>query len=114
MERARGKAQGTWDNEGAGGGPLRGGAQPPGALPMHPYDPAEKVTRKVYRDCQVTFAGNRYVVPHALVSRVVLLKIRHGTLRLYDRAEKIDPGAFMKADFDLARFKSSPINQPEE
>jgi len=55
-----------------------------GALPMRPYDTSEKVTRKVYRDCQVTFAGNRYVVPHALVGRVVLLKIKTGLLRVYD------------------------------
>jgi transposase len=55
-----------------------------GALPMRPYDTSEKVARKVYRDCQICFAGNRYVVPHSLVGRVVLLKIKNGLLRVYD------------------------------
>jgi len=55
-----------------------------GALPVQPYDTSEKVTRKVFRDCQVCFAGNRYVLPHALVGRVVLLKIKNGILRVYE------------------------------
>lgn len=55
-----------------------------GALPPRPYDTSEKVTRKVYKDCQVSFDGNRYVVPHTLAGRTVLLKIKNGTLRVYD------------------------------
>ena len=55
-----------------------------GELPSHLYDTSEKVARKVYRDCQVSFAGNRYVVPHSLVGRVVLLKIKNGLLRVYE------------------------------
>lgn len=53
-------------------------------MPSCPYDTSEKVTRKVYRDCQISFAGNRYVVPHTLTGRVVLLKIKNGHLRIYD------------------------------
>lgn len=55
-------------------------------LPMRPYDTSEKVVRKVYKDCQVSFGGNRYVVPHTLAGRPVLLKIKYGTLRVYDDA----------------------------
>jgi transposase len=55
-----------------------------GALPNRPYDTSEKVTRKVYKDCQVSFGGNRYVVPHRLAGRIVMLKIKNGILRVYD------------------------------
>lgn len=55
-----------------------------GALPERPYDTSEKLFRKVYKDCQVSFGSNRYVVPHTLVGRVVLLKIKNGALRVFD------------------------------
>jgi len=55
-----------------------------GALPNRPYDTSEKVFRPVYKDCQISFGGNRYVVPHALVGKSVLLKIKNGALRVYD------------------------------
>jgi len=58
-----------------------------GPLPARPYDTSEKVTRKVYKDCQVSFDGNRYVVPHSLAGRTVLLKIKNGTLRVYNDDE---------------------------
>jgi hypothetical protein len=58
-----------------------------GALPPRPYDTSEKVTRRVYKDCQVSFDGNRYVVPHMLAGRTVLLKIKNGMLRVYDDDE---------------------------
>jgi len=54
-----------------------------GQLPNRPYDTSEKVTRKVYRDCQISFGGNRYVVPHKMVGKKVLLKIKKGILRIY-------------------------------
>jgi len=55
-----------------------------GPLPRRPYDTSEKVYRKVYKDCQLAFGGNRYVVPHTLVGKAVLLKIKDGVLRIYD------------------------------
>jgi hypothetical protein len=57
-----------------------------GALAERSYDTSEKVFRKVYKDCQISFGGNRYVVPHTLVGRVALLKIKNGALRIYDDA----------------------------
>jgi transposase len=68
-----------------------------GPLPVRPYDTSEKVTRKVYKDCQVSFGGNRYVVPHTLVGRTVLLRIKNGALRVYNDEElcaayQIPPG----------------------
>ncbi len=53
-------------------------------LPNRPYDTSEKVFRPVYKDCQIAFGGNRYVVPHTLVGKQVLLKIKNGTLRVYN------------------------------
>jgi len=55
-----------------------------GAFPERSYDTSEKVFRKVYKDCQVSFGGNRYVVPHSLVGKAVLLKIKNGALRVFD------------------------------
>jgi hypothetical protein len=55
-----------------------------GGLPGHPFDISDKVYRKVYKDCQIAFDGNRYVVPHEYVGKKVLLKIRDGILRVFD------------------------------
>ena len=55
-----------------------------GGLPGQPFDISVKVYRKVYTDCQISFDGNRYVVPHEFVGKKVLLKIRDGILRVFD------------------------------
>lgn len=55
-----------------------------GNLPRQPFDISEKVYRKVYKDCQIAFDGNRYVMPHEYVGKKVLLKIRDGILRVFD------------------------------
>jgi transposase len=54
-----------------------------GLLPPIAYDISEKLWRKVYKDCQVAFDCNRYVVPHEYVGRDVLLKINDGELRIF-------------------------------
>ncbi len=54
-----------------------------GEIPNRPYDTSEKVTRKVYKDCQISFGGNRYVVPHKMVGKRVLLKIKNGMIRIF-------------------------------
>ncbi len=61
-----------------------------GDIPNRPYDTSEKVTRKVYKDCLVSFGGNRYRVPHKYVGKPVLLKIKNGFLRaFYDDTELV-------------------------
>ncbi len=55
-----------------------------GCLPHRPYDISEKAYRKVYKDCQLSFGANRYVVPHECVGRKVLLRIRAGIIRVFD------------------------------
>lgn len=54
------------------------------SLPLQPYDICEKVYRKVQKDCQVCFAGNRYVLPHESVGKHILLKIKDSLIRFFD------------------------------
>ncbi len=68
-----------------------------GSLPHRPYDISEKARRKVYKDCQLSFGANRYVVPHECVGKKVLLKVRDGIVRIFDDDQmiavyKIPPG----------------------
>ena len=60
-----------------------------GEIPNRPYDTSEKAVRKVYKDCQLSFCGNRYVVSHKCVGKKLLLKIKNGIVRIYDDAELI-------------------------
>jgi hypothetical protein len=53
-----------------------------GDIPNRPYDTSEKVSRKVYKDCQVAFDGNRYVVPHKYVGKKVIMKVKNGMIRI--------------------------------
>jgi transposase len=54
-----------------------------GPLPVTDYDTSLKAFRKVYRDCQISFNANRYVVPHRAVGRRVMLKVKNGLIRIY-------------------------------
>jgi transposase len=58
-----------------------------GPRPEVAYDTSLKVVRKVYKDCQVSYNGNRYVVPYHVVGKKILLKIKAGTIRFYDDQE---------------------------
>jgi transposase len=58
-----------------------------GTRPGVEYDTSVKVVRKVYKDCQVSYNGNRYVVPYHVVGKKILLKIKAGTIRFYDDQE---------------------------
>lgn len=60
-----------------------------GSLPLTPYDTSEKVCRIVYKDCQLSFGGNRYVVAHELVGQKVLLKVKDGIIRIFKDEELI-------------------------
>lgn len=54
-----------------------------GSLPACDYDTSIKVFRKVYKDCQVAYNTNRYLVPHHMVGKRILLKIKNGTIRFF-------------------------------
>jgi transposase len=55
-----------------------------GSLPPTDYDTSIKVFRKVYKDCQISYNGNRYIVPHQAVGKKVMLKIKDHRIRIYD------------------------------
>jgi transposase len=52
-------------------------------LPASDYDTSLKVFRKVYRDCQISFNANRYVVPHRVVGLKIMLKVKNGLIRIF-------------------------------
>jgi len=54
-----------------------------GKLPPADYDTSLKVFRKVYKDCLLSYEGNRYQVPHRAVGKKVMLKIKHNLIRIY-------------------------------
>jgi len=54
------------------------------ALPPKPFDTSYRVYRKVYKDCTVRFEGNGFVVPHRLVGKQVILRVKDRTLRIFD------------------------------
>jgi len=54
-----------------------------GKLPASDYDTSLKLFRKVYKDCQVSYNGNRYLLPHEVVGKTVLLKIKKGRIGFY-------------------------------
>ena len=54
-----------------------------GEPPPVDYDTSLKVYRKVYRDCRLSYDGNRYQVPHHVVGKRVMLKIKGRRIRIY-------------------------------
>lgn len=52
-------------------------------MPPVPYDTSLKVIRPVYKECQISYNGNRYLVPHHVVGKKVMLKIKDKTIRIY-------------------------------
>jgi hypothetical protein len=48
------------------------------------YDTSLKLFRKVYKDCQVSYEGSRYVLLHQVVGKQVLLKIKEGKIRFFE------------------------------
>lgn len=58
-----------------------------GAIPSSDYDTSLKFFRKVYKDCLLSFAGNRYHAAPHVVGKRILLKVKNGILRLFHDAE---------------------------
>lgn len=52
-------------------------------LPPADYDTSLKVFRKVYKDCRISYDGNRYQVPHHVVGRKIMLKIKDHQIKIY-------------------------------
>jgi len=58
-------------------------------LPFADYDTSLKVFRKVYRDCQISYNTNHYVVPHRAVGKRVMLKVKDGVVHVYHDQERL-------------------------
>jgi len=52
-------------------------------LPSRPFDTSYRVYRKVYKDCTVRFESNSYVLPHTLVGKQVILRVKNKTMRIF-------------------------------
>jgi len=51
-------------------------------LPPQPCDVSMRLYREVRKDCTIAVLGNRYVVPHTLVGRSVLVRVGEDLLRV--------------------------------
>ncbi|NCO53608.1 MAG: hypothetical protein GW875_16180 [Deltaproteobacteria bacterium] len=54
------------------------------ALPPQAFDTSWRVYRKVGKDCTVRFEGNSYVVPHTLVGKGLVLRVKDKHMRIFD------------------------------
>lgn len=52
--------------------------------PSTDYDTSLKIFRKVYKDCQISYSGNHYIIPHQAVGKKIMLKIKNGIIRFYN------------------------------
>jgi len=53
-------------------------------LPRSVVDVSEKLYRKVHKDCAISVDGSRYEVPHTLVGRKIIVRLKDGILRVFD------------------------------
>jgi transposase len=53
------------------------------ALPVQAFDTSYRVFRKVHKDCTVRFESNSYVVPHTLVGKKIILRVKDKTMRVF-------------------------------
>jgi transposase len=52
-------------------------------LPCQAFDTSYRVYRKVHKDCTVRFESNSYVVPHTLVGKKIILRVKDGIMRIF-------------------------------
>ena len=53
-------------------------------LPPNPCDVSERLYRKVAKDCTISVEGSRYEVPHTLVGKKIVVRLKDSMLRIYD------------------------------
>ena len=52
-------------------------------LPRRAFDTSYRIYRKVNKDCTVRFEANSYVVPHPLIGKSVILRVKGRCLRIF-------------------------------
>jgi len=60
-----------------------------GKLPGKAFDTSYQAFRPVHKDCAVHFETNRYMVPHTLVGKNLVLRSKNRILRIYDDSTHI-------------------------
>jgi hypothetical protein len=65
--------------------------------PAPDYDTSLKFFRKVYKDCLICFAGNRYYVPAHVVGKKVLLKVKNDVVCVYHDADRLSDSGIQRA-----------------
>lgn len=55
-----------------------------GPLPQTAFDTSYRAYRTVGRDCAIHFLANRYMLPHPLVGKPVLLRVKDDVIRIFD------------------------------
>jgi len=53
-------------------------------LPPRAFDTSYRVYRKVCKDCTVRFESNSYVVPHTLVGKSIVLRVKDSSMRVFN------------------------------
>jgi hypothetical protein len=76
---------------------------PLGQVP--PYKVVHKETRKVSRDCYISFLGNKYSVPYKFAGRTAELHIFEGKLEIYVDYEKVCEHEILPGNCRVARKK---------
>ena len=54
------------------------------ALPSVTCDVSERLYRKVAKDCTISVEGSRYEVPHTLVGKKIVVRLKDSMVRVYD------------------------------
>jgi transposase len=83
-------------------------------LPASDYDTALKFYRKVYKDCLISFGGNRYYVAAHLVGKKVLLKVKNGVLRIYHDADLLAVYSIPETKGQMIGVPARPSRRPEQ
>lgn len=74
-------------------------------MPAVDYDTSLKFFRKVYKDCLLSYGGNRYYVPPGMIGKHVLLKVKVRQVRIYDDQELL-------ACYEIPEAKGQTIGLP--
>jgi transposase len=70
-----------------------------------PYKVVHKETRKVSRDCYISFLGNKYSVPYRFAGRTAELQIFEGKFEVYVDYEKVCEHEILPGNCRVARKK---------
>ena len=74
-------------------------------LPPVPYDTSLKIFRPVYKECQLSYKGNRYLIPHRFAGKKVMLKIKGKIIRIFHDQDLI-------ASYEEPEAKHAVVGDP--